>query len=168
TYPEDISDRGELERRLLLMADAVAGRVRGQGMVARTVTLKLRYGDFTTLTRSRTFTRPQATGPSFWKAARALLATLELRDGVRLLGISASGLLPVGSSPGQQLRLDLAGAVPVGQGGGQPRTEVGPGRAWDRASEAVDAVRARFGQGAVIPAWGAPSGAQEGRREGKR
>ena len=75
------------------MADKVAGHVRDQGLAARTVVIKVRYGDFKTLTRSHTFATPQATGPSFWTAARALLDGLELREGVRLLGVSASGLL---------------------------------------------------------------------------
>ena len=76
--------------------------------------VKLRYGDFTTLTRSHTFDRPQTSGPSLWGAAKALLAQLELKRGVRLLGLSASGLLPVESAPGEQLQLDL------GPSGGRP------------------------------------------------
>ena len=95
------------------MADKVAGHVREQGLVARTVVLKVRYGDFKTLTRSHTFATPQATAPSFWTAARALLDGLELRDGVRLLGVSASGLLESGASSGQQLQLPLGPAPAV-------------------------------------------------------
>jgi DNA polymerase IV len=158
TYPIDLADRGDLERRLVAMADSVATRVRRNGFVARTVTVKLRYGDFTTLTRSHTFDRPQTSGPSLWGAAKALLAQLELKRGVRLLGLSASGLLPVESAPGEQLQLDL------GPSGGRPDVashsamsvsdtsdrEAVPG--WAKATEAVDAVRARFGQGAVGPA----------------
>ena len=134
TYPTDIVDRQELDRRLVLMADSVASRVRENGMVARTVVLKLRYGDFTTLTRSHTFARPQATGPSFWTAARAMLDGLELRNGARLLGVSASGLFPAESSPGEQLQLDL-GSPPVtdvgdeGAHAGAPDDGDGPARA---------------------------------------
>jgi DNA polymerase IV len=164
TYPVDLLDRAELERRLVAMADSVAARVRRDGSLARTVTLKLRYGDFTTLTRSHTFDRPQASGPSLAAVAKALLATLDLRNGVRLLGLSASGLLHKGSSPGEQLQLELgpspggpttpapAAVSEPGDGGGTP--------GWARASEAVDAVRARFGAGAVGPAatLGSPTG----------
>jgi DNA polymerase-4 len=184
TYPTDIVDRQELDRRLVLMADRVAGHVREQGLVARTLVLKVRYGDFKTLTRSHTFASPQITGPSFWTAARALLDALELRQGVRLLGVSATGLLPAGSSPGQQLQLQLApgpgktgeaeggpagGARPAGGPEGTPARSAPPGEAagapargtppdgpggtaaWAKASEAVDAVRARFGAGALRP-----------------
>ena len=157
TYPADVVDKEELERRLVVMADSVSARVRRDGSLARTVTLKLRYGDFTTVTRSHTLSRPQASGPVLAVVAKALLAALDLKDGVRLLGLSASGLLPVGSLPGEQLQLDLgrssggasttlpdARAVNEREGGGQP--------GWARASEAVDAVRARFGTDAVGPA----------------
>jgi DNA polymerase-4 len=179
TYPTDIAERGELHRRLVVMADSVAGSVRDQGMVARTVTLKLRYSDFATITRSHTFASPQTTGPSFWTAAAAMLEELDLRNGVRLLGVSASGLLPTESSPGEQLQLALDAMPPAerreaegaagdagppaapganGAPGGtmsrqRPDGEPGSGQAaWERASEAMDAVRARFGEAAVRPA----------------
>jgi DNA polymerase IV len=157
TYPLDVAEREELERRLVSMADSVAARVRRHGAVARTVTLKLRYGDFTTLTRSHTFERPQASGPSLWTVAKALLASLELRNGVRLLGLSASGLLPAESSPGEQLQLDLDEAGTDGAAGGRPagewqRPAGTDGPAWMRATDAMDAVRARFGPAAVGPA----------------
>jgi DNA polymerase-4 len=170
TYPVDILDRQDLDARLVVMADKVAGYVRQQGLVARTVVLKVRYGDFKTLTRSHTFAAPQATGPSFWTAGRALLDGLELRDGVRLLGISASGLLDASASPGQQLQLPLGAPAGTGAGAGPTGSEVararsvaptsesaavaprpGAGPAWAKASQAVDAVRARFGAGALRP-----------------
>jgi DNA polymerase-4 len=161
TYPTDIADRQDLDRRLVLMADKVAGHVREQRLVARTLVIKVRYGDFKTVTRSHTFPTPQATGPSFWTAARALLDGLELRDGVRLLGVSASGLLSAGASPGQQLQLKLGpepggareGARAAGTGATGTAAVPAPGAApaWAKASQAVDAVRARFGAGALRP-----------------
>ena len=171
TYSTDIVERQDLDARLVVMADKVAGHVREQGLVARTVVLKVRYGDFKTLTRSHTFATPQATGPSFWTAARALLDGLPLRDGVRLLGVSASGLLDSGASSGQQLQLLLvptpaetgaggrptgsagAGARPLAATSGRTAMAPGPGAgpAWAKASQAVDAVRARFGAGALRP-----------------
>jgi DNA polymerase-4 len=135
TYDSDSTDRAKLEQRIVLMADQVAGRVRAAGMVARTVTVKLRYGDFRTLTRSHTFRGSVSSGPALVAAARELFAQLSLGDGVRLLGVSASGLVPKESAPGEQLQLEL-----------------GPPPPWDRAMEAVDAVRGRYGYGAVGPA----------------
>ena len=184
TYPTDLSDGDELRRQVTRMADAVASRVRRNGTAARTVTLKVRYGDFRTLTRSRTFSSPQASGPVLAKAATALLGSLELRSGIRLLGVSASGLVPSAAVPGEQLELELvaggggtagatgAGAAGSGVAGAAEAARVpGAGRrgtpggrraggdgassdrpSWDRASEAVDAVRARFGDAAVGPA----------------
>ncbi len=157
TYPVDLVEREELEHRLVAMADSVAASVRRHGFVARTLTLKLRYGDFTTLTRSHTFDRPQTSGPSLWSVAKALLTPLDLRNGVRLLGLSASGLLPVDSAPGEQLQLALdapsispeTASFPARVGETRPGVG-GPG--WARASDAVDAVRARFGPASVGPA----------------
>lgn len=171
TYATDIVERQDLDARLVVMADKVAGHVREQGLVARTVVLKVRYGDFKTLTRSHTFATPQSSGPSFWTAARALLDGLSLREGVRLLGVSASGLLDSGASPGQQLQLPLSpgpaakevAVRPPGaaEAGARPsaatlsRTAMTPGAgagpAWAKASQAVDVVRARFGAGALRP-----------------
>jgi DNA polymerase-4 len=168
TYPADIAERPELERRLVVMADKVAGHVRGQGLAARTVVIKVRYGDFRTLTRSHTFATPQASGPSLWTAARALLDGLELGEGVRLLGVSASGLVPAAEPSDQQLRLALGPVTPQERPERAParapeaaagRRRPGPGEeapapagpAWARASRAVDAVRARFGAGALKP-----------------
>lgn len=139
TYPVDVVDRQELQRRLVLMAGSVAARVRQHGFLARTVTLKLRYDDFATITRSHTFASPQLSGPALWEACRAMLEAVDLRRGVRLLGVTASGLVPAQQGSGEQLRLGLS---------------EGPAEAeaWGRASRAMDAVRRRFGEGALAPA----------------
>ena len=182
TYPTDIVDRHDLDRRLVLMADQVAGHVRHQGLAARTVVIKVRYGDFKTLTRSHTFATAEATGPSFWAAARALLGGVDLRDGVRLLGVSATGLVPAGSSPGQQLQLQLGpGPAAMHPDGGPEGGNAGPpprpgavvavpaaGPDWAKASQVVDAVRARFGAAALRPGTSLVDGDQTGRRPGQR
>jgi DNA polymerase-4 len=153
TYPTDVVDRDQLERRLVLLADSVAARARRHGVVARTLTLKFRYGDFTTLTRSHTFSTPQMNGPNLWAAAKDLLGSLELKDGVRLLGLSASGLVPIRSAPGEQLQLELSDGGPSATScTGPDQAGSGPTPGWERASQAIDAVRARFGEAAVGPA----------------
>ena len=176
TYPYDIFDPEQLRQRLAVMAGSVAASTRAQGLVARTVTMKLRYGDFVTITRSLTFARPHADGRALADAAAKLLADLDLSKGARLLGVSVSGLLAASALPGEQLQLDLgaqggAGARPTGAGstgagstgappgGGAPSLASGPvppghRPAWEQAYKAVDAVRARFGEGAVGPATG--------------
>jgi len=141
TYPADLFDADEVQREVSRMADAVSSRARRDGWAFRTVTLKVRYGDFTTLTRSHTFEAPQTAGPVLAKRATALLAVIDLSRGARLLGVSVSGLVPIGLGPGCQLELDLCAADGV-------RKEP----VWDRASAAIDRVRARFGDEAVLPA----------------
>ena len=116
TFPQDRTERDELEGVLVRQADAVAGRLRDQALVARTVTLKVRYGDFTTITRSVTADQPVSSGPALAEAGRRLLQQLDLDPGVRLLGVSASGLVDGG---GQQLSLRRRGRRLVGRG--QPR-----------------------------------------------
>ena len=130
TFPHDLTDRDELEGVLVRQADAVASRLRAHGLVARTVVLKLRYGDFTTLTRSVTSPQPVASGPVLADAARKLLDPLDLTPGVRLLGVSASGLIEGGA---EQLTLEAAAS-------------------WDGASRAVDDIRRRYGATAIGPA----------------
>jgi len=114
------------------MADDVAGRLRRHGVAGRTVTLKVRFGDFRTITRSTTPATPLDEGPAIARAARALLDGIDPAPGVRLLGVSVSGLVPGGT---RQLSLDDAA-----------------GPSWHEASGAVDAIRDRFGDAAIGPA----------------
>ncbi len=134
TYVCDRYDREGLHAEIVRMADAVAGRLRRAGLEARTVSLKLRWGDFTTITRSRTLPRPARDGPRVAAVAAGLFEGIELSRGVRLLGVSVSSLEAAGAA--EQLEL-WSGE------GEEPRREAAAG--------AVDAVRARFGDQAVGP-----------------
>ena len=135
TYATDRRDLDGLQIEILRMADSVAGRMRQAGLVGRTVTLKIRYGDFSTRTRSVTAGGPIDDASEISRLGRALLADLDLAGGIRLLGVGVSNLSPLDSGSAEQLELDLSGDAP-------------PVR---RASTtaAVDAVRQRFGAGAV-------------------
>jgi DNA polymerase IV len=105
--------------------------LRGEGFVATTVVLKVRYQDFTTVTRSRTLADPISAARDFHHAATELLTRTDFATRpVRLLGIAAGGLIPA-QAPRQ---LDLTA---------EPRHEL------DRA---VESVRDRFGSAAVQPA----------------
>jgi DNA polymerase-4 len=137
TYGVDRHDRDGLQGELVRMADSVASRARRAGLVGRTVTLKVRYGDFTTLTRSHTQTTAIDSGPAMAGRAAVLLDAVELSPGVRLLGVGLTNLAPAGDQNAEQLALGLDGAPPGDWGG---------------ASQAVDAVRQRFGDAAVGPA----------------
>jgi DNA polymerase-4 len=132
TFATDRHDPDDLGREAVRMADGVAWRLRADGRAARTVTLKVRFGDFRTITRSVTLATPVDEAPEIARAARSLLAEIDPAPGVRLLGVTASGLV---EGSGRQLSFDdLAGP------------------AWHEASGAVDAIRERFGDRAIGPA----------------
>ncbi len=132
TYAADHVTHEPLRVEAVRMADAVATRMRSARLSGRTVTIKVRFGDFTTITRSHTFPGPVDGGPTIAKAAVELLDQLDVSAGVRLFGVGVSNLVEDGA---RQLTLDDA------------MTSAG----WDGATKAVDEVRARFGDRAVGP-----------------
>lgn len=143
TFPADLRERRELEREIVRLADKVASRLRAAGLAGRTVTLKVRYGDFTTVTRSETGREPVDTAAVLVRTARELLASTEIARGVRLLGISVSHLAPSqGPAPAQGV-FDLEGLDDLGAHDDARRAAV---------ERAVDDVRRRFGHESVQPA----------------
>lgn len=94
TYAVDLSDAQEIGAEVERMGHEVAATLARFALAACTVTLKLRYSDFTTLTRSRTLPHPVADGETIALCARELLAKTDAgRRPVRLLGVGASNLL---------------------------------------------------------------------------
>lgn len=132
TFREDLHERPSLDRELLRLADAVAARARSAGLAGKTVQLKVRFADFSTITRSKSSPEPISSGPDVTAIGRVLLDGIELSQGVRLLGVSLSGLTE--PAP-KQLSLDDADA---------PN--------WDDASKTIDDIRMRFGRSAIGPA----------------
>ncbi len=130
TFAHDLHDLDELQRELVRLADAVAARLRRHGVGARTFTVKLRDGGFTTITRAVTVDGAIDSAPAIVAATAALLRAVDLAAGVRLLGLAATRFAPAA----EQLSLDL-----------RPDT-------WREADGAVDAVRQRFGDTAIGPA----------------
>ena len=163
TFPVDRTDRADLDRELLRLADAVARRLRVAGVAGHTVTLKVRYGDFTTLTRSRRLAEPVDAGLELARAAQRLFDKIDLGPGVRLLGVSVSGLAPLQA---RQLSLDLdtsgtddgRAAPDAPRAGGALVTGVSTGlrlghaESWQDANDTVEAIRRRFGAAAIGPA----------------
>jgi DNA polymerase-4 len=137
TYAKDLHDHDALGREAVRMADAVGHRLRKAGMEGRTVTIKVRFHDFNTITRSHTLPVPTATASLIATVAKELLAAVDPGSGVRLFGVSLSNLVEASD---EQLTLDA-----VLDGATEPRAR-------EDASRAVDAIRARFGDGAVGPA----------------
>jgi DNA polymerase IV len=148
TFAHDLHDRADVGRELTRLADAVASRLRAHGVGARTITLKVRDGGFTTITRATTLSGPIDTADAVVRATTPLLEHVDLAAGVRLLGLSASRFGP----PAEQLRLDDAD------------DHSDSGTHWREASRAIDGVRERFGAAAIGPASSVAVGADGSRR----
>jgi len=134
TFSTDIDDPAVIHRELLLLSERTAGRLRSSGWLARTVSIKVRFADFATITRSRTLDVPTDVGQELYDTARALYDALGLeRARIRLVGVRAERLIDAGSAP-QQLEL---GAREHGR---------------RDAELAADRAARRFGAGAVRPA----------------
>jgi DNA polymerase-4 len=92
TFREDVRDPYCIEAMLCSLCERVCWRARKRGIKARTVTLKLRYADFETLTRSRTMT-PTSSELELYPVVRALFeGSRRRRTAIRLLGIALSNL----------------------------------------------------------------------------
>ncbi|MEY2426316.1 MAG: polymerase [Actinomycetota bacterium] len=142
TFAEDISDRSRLHREAVRQADAVAARMQHAGMAARTVVLKVRYADFSSITRSKTPGGTIEDGVTLAQVANALLDAVDLRDGVRLLGVGVSNL--VEPRPRQ---LDLLAPEAADEDEASPET-----RRRAATGAAVAAIRDKFGDDALAPA----------------
>ncbi len=149
TYDADIRDLAAMRRELLGLADRVAERLRGHGVKGRTVTLKVKYADFTTITRAATLPGPTDDGGEVYRCVVPLLAKTEAgRRPVRLLGISVSRLAAREAAPPETWdQMPLFGGKPR-RGAGEARPA---GPATDparvaRLNEAVDRIRERFGR----------------------
>jgi DNA polymerase-4 len=143
TFAADDRDPDSLHRQAVRMADSVGSRLRAAGVVGRTVTIKVRFGDFKMITRSRTIPAPTSSGVIVARVAAALLQDVQVNQGVRLLGVSVSGLTAREESIPEQLSFDAL--APSEEGHEQ-------GRADDAVDNAVDEVRRRFGAAALAPA----------------
>jgi DNA polymerase-4 len=131
TFGRDHRDVERLRATLRAQAERVARELRSEGYAGRTVQLKLRFADFSTLTRRHT-AEPTQDGLVIYREARALLDKIPLRQAVRLIGLSVSELGP--ASEGQ---LSLLGPEVARR---------------DRLSQALDRLTQRFGEASIRPA----------------
>lgn len=182
TFATDRYDPALLQRELVRLSDSVGSRLRAAGVVGRTVTLKVRFGDFSTITRSHSLPGPLLSASEIAQVSGSLLRAVDVSAGVRLIGVSVSSLEPRDTAGGRQLELlsIAAGAAP-GDEPAAPADEVagvsqaspadGAGSV-DSASAAmavargeaamavargevdtvIGAIRERYGAGAVGPA----------------
>jgi DNA polymerase IV len=130
TFETDVSSRSELEKVLKKLSERVGVRLRKSGLRARGASIKLRYGDFTTITRQRTFQAPSDGDQAIYDTAHALLVTAmrQRGDPIRLIGVAVNGL---GEQAAQLSLLDV-----------NPMID-------SDTSEAVDAIRERYGSEAI-------------------
>jgi DNA polymerase-4 len=169
TFAADLYDHGAAHGHIVRMSDAVGTRLREASLRGRTITIKVRFGDHSTITRSHTVANPVDSPRTIGAVAGTLLDGVELSPGVRLLGVSLSGLVRGGS---EALQLSFAGIDPdvddagvvVGDdpghgsrpGAGEPAGANPPGdghdQGWEDVEAAVTAVRTRYGHGSVGPA----------------
>ena len=151
TFAHDITNVGQLEIELVRQCDAVAQRLRDNNLVARTATLKIRYGDFTTFTRRMTAPQAFSAAPDLLRLGREMLAALDTTPGVRLLGIGVANL---GEDHGQQLALTFDGV-------NEDETNT-------KTAALIDDVRAKFGAGSIGPASAAVDGTLRVKRRGEQ
>jgi DNA polymerase IV len=132
TFEYDVTDPAAIRRELLRMSDQVAVRLRRAGLVGRTVVLKLRYGDFTTITRSRKLEEHTALGRRIYDEVSDIYAGVERPDArIRLVGVRMEQLSPASDA--------VLGLWDTDEG-------------WRDAEDAIDAVADRFGRQFVQPA----------------
>jgi DNA polymerase-4 len=147
TFGEDLQGAEAIGRELLSQAGRVGRRLRAAGVSGRVVTLKVKYADFTLVTRRVTLERPTDDDRAILAAARGLLARVEVDRPVRLTGISVSGFAE--EAERGQLELFGAGGAPAAAGAEAEAREAGRRKALNAA---LDALAERFGKGAVEPA----------------
>ncbi|HYO41094.1 MAG TPA: DNA polymerase IV [Nocardioidaceae bacterium] len=134
TFGRDTDDRSVLLREILRLSAKVAGRMRTAGVAGRTVTVKVRFADFTTLTRSKTRGEATDVTQEVYQTAADLFTALGLqRARIRLVGVRVEGLVP---------RETVQRQLVLGE------REHG----WAAADHAVDRAVRRFGAAAVRPA----------------
>jgi len=131
TFERDLDADEDILRELLDLSGRVAARLREDGFHTRTVTLKARLANFTTLTRSRTLPDATDVGAELYRTVAELYRGLPgERRRIRLLGVAATGLVPAGAEQLAMLR----------------------GERWGDVERALDRIDRRFGRGAARPA----------------
>jgi DNA polymerase-4 len=134
TFGRDTDDREVVVRELLRLSAKVTSRMRVAGVAGRTVTIRVRFADFTTITRSRTLPEATDVTQEIYRTATRLYDALGLqRARLRLVGVRVEGLVP---------RETVQRQLVLGE----------RERGWSDADRAVDRATTRFGAAAVRPA----------------
>ncbi|NDA57727.1 MAG: DNA polymerase IV [Actinobacteria bacterium] len=134
TFAYDLEDQDEIFRELLRLTERAGARLRARSLRSKTIGLKVRFSDFSNLTRSKTLPLSISGSHEIYEVAKELYLSLKINGSrIRLLGVSLEQLV------------DQSGAVEQLELG---EREVG----WSQAQVAIDRAIARFGSGSVKPA----------------
>ncbi|HEV2087689.1 MAG TPA: DNA polymerase IV, partial [Cryptosporangiaceae bacterium] len=133
TFEHDLTDHALVSRELLRLSERVAARLRGSGQVGRGVAIKVRFADFSTISRSRVLPTPTDVTMQVYEAARRLFDGLGTEAPIRLVGVRVEGLTEADRTAHQ---LELGGRE----------------HGWADTDRAIDAAIRRFGRGVVRPA----------------
>ena len=126
TFPEDITSLAMLKPYLAALSQNVAFRLRKAQLKCKTVGIKIRFSDFSTITREHTISQPISSDPEIFGQTKMLLENAPLTKPVRLLGVSVKG---------------LASNVPTQVSLFEP-----PGLPWDSVSQSMDLLRKKYGK----------------------
>ena len=148
TFAHDISTLDDLRPQLLRLCESVARRIRHNNVAARTLTVKIKFSSFHTVTRSTTLQRPLTTAPAMMEALWPLLCEIDPSSGVRLLGVHASKLVSEDEVSDQPSLFDEIDQSNVGEAQSPERIE----EQWTQATHAVDGIIQKFGGDAIGPA----------------
>ncbi len=144
TFARDLDDPEVILGELLRLSEKVGARLRRAGLAGATVSITVRFADFTTITRSRTRHGPTDVSREIFHEARSLYRALNLeRARIRMVGVRVEGVVDV-----EQVQTQLVLGAPE--------------RGWREAEQAVDRLTDRFGRGSVRPARLLPEPAVEG------
>ena len=134
TFSTDVDDPAVIARELLRLSERTAARLRASAQVGRTVSIKVRFADFTTITRAKTLKEATDVGRTVYDTALGLYDALGLqRARIRLVGVRVEGVFD---------EADLQQQLQLGE----------RQHGWRDAEQAVDRAARRFGAGSVRPA----------------
>lgn len=132
TFPQDLDDPAQILTEFLRLTERSSARLRDKDLFAKTVSIKVRFADFSTINRSKTLPLPIDGTHEIYEVVKGLYEALRIdRARLRLVGVSLENLS--GGAPEQM----VLGARESG---------------WRQADGAIDRARARFGAGSVRPA----------------
>ncbi len=134
TFEADIDDPEEILAQILDLSNKVAKRLRAANYFSRTITIKVRFADFTSVTRSKSLPSSTDLATDIYATSKSLFEAMHLqRARIRLVGVRATGLVPTSES---SVQLEFSNRD----------------SGWREAEEAMDQVSLKFGNSAVKPA----------------